>query len=234
MDIMGYEMTLDSGFIGIIVLIAIVVCGALAIRMTLDSQFPKVRIDVRDRGMRQSKNFRILHTAIFKDDLIAMLMGHFVYMGDLSKLTYYTLPNGKRIYDAYLRFDYLFGFSDVQKSCLDERPIINLSWPLGFKDMAAKLDLNKGLLCPMILQPVNHKITELEVQNGKSIGTNYIQVMRRAQDVIEKNNPVMAVLISSIPLFLMGGIFCIMIYVSYMALGDSAAKIWDAAMMCRG
>jgi hypothetical protein len=238
MNLLGFELSIDTGFVGIIILIIVTCFGSVAIWMTLNSQFPKVRIDVRDRGLRQPKNYRILFNAIFKDDLIGMMMGRFVYMGDLSKLTYYTLPSGKRIYDAYMRYDYLFGFSDVTKSSLETKPVIHLDVKIGKGVLTRRidgiLDVNQGLLCPLVLEPTNHHITEIEVQNGKTIGSNYIQTMRRAQDVVEKNNPVMAVLISSIPLFIMGAMFAIMLYVAYLALGASAEKIFTAAMVCKG
>lgn len=241
MQILGMDLNVDTGFVGIIILIFVVVGGAAAIWMTLDSQYPKVRIDVRDRGTRKARNFRVLMTAIFKDDLIGMLMGRFTYMGDLSKLTFYMAPNGKRIYDAYMRYDYLFGFRDVEKSCLEMKPKILLDWKLDVINMKAQLDLDKGLLCPLTFKLTEHVINEVEVMNGKAIGTNYIQVMRRAEDVISKNQPVMAVLISAIPIFIMGAMFAVMLYVAYLGLGqstqsimDSTAKIVEAAARING
>jgi hypothetical protein len=150
-------------------------------------------------------------------------------------------PNGKRIYDAYMRYDYLFGFRDVEKSCLDVKPKIMLDWKLDFIDMKARLDIDKGLLCPLTFKLTEHIINEVEVMNGKAIGTNYIQVMRRAEDVISKNQPVMAVLISAIPIFIMGAMFAVMLYVAYLGLGqstqsimDSTAKIVEAAARING
>lgn len=241
MMILGYDLNVDAGFIGIAVLIFVIAGGSLAIWMTLDRQFPKVDIDVRDRGTRRRKNYRVLLNAIFKNDLIGMMMGRFVYMGDLSKLTFYITPNGKRVYDAYMRYDYLFGFTDVTRENLGVKPKIRLSWALNAigrlpGETTASLDLAQGLLCPFTIQLTEHKITEIEVQNGKAIGTNFIQTMRRADDIINKNQPIMAVLISAIPLFIMGGLFAVMLYVAYLGLGqsaasisESAAKIWESA-----
>jgi hypothetical protein len=236
-NILPGGVTIDSGFIGIVILFVAMIGGGFAIWMTLDSRFPKKKFDVRDRGMRRLSNYRILYTAIFKDDLLGMLFGRFEYMGDLSQMTYYTQPNGTRIYDSYMRHDYLFGYNDVSKDDLEKKPVLvvdshTMKRPVGQLEgdngvfhFKGTLYISEGLLFPLQIQTVNHLLTEKEVINGKEIGTGFIQVMRKTQEVIEKNNPVMGVLISAIPLFIMGGLFCLMLYVSYLALGSSAEKV---------
>jgi hypothetical protein len=224
-NILPGGLTIDSGFIGIVALFIFMIGGAAAIWMTLDSRFPKIKVDVRDRGMRRLSNYRVLYTAVFKDDLLGMMFGRFEYMGNLAHMTYYTMPNGKRIWDAYMRYDYLFGYDDVTKENLQQQPIVILKGDNGLFKFNGEMTIAKGLLFPMQIQTVNHILTEKEVINGKEIGTGFIQVMRKTQEVIEKNNPVMGVLISAIPLFIMGGLFCLMLYVSYLALGSSAEKV---------
>ena len=88
---------------------------------------------------------------------------------------------------------------------------------------------NEGVLNPMKIEYTNEMITEKAISNPQTICINFIQEERKINSFTQASNPVMAVLISSIPLLIMGGLFCLMIYLSFIALSDNTLKMLEAA-----
>lgn len=221
---------MDS-FLGIVVMVVIMIIGGAVLWKSIDSRYPKTKIDVRDRGTRAIKWFRMRgDRSIVKDDLIAILLNKFVYYGDLDTLTYHIQPNGTRIYDAYMRYDYLCAVKMDEKTepeILESRPIVYM--PKGAKSDAYSITLGEFIMTPIKLKLGNEQMTERTVRTGKDIAIGFIEAEEASKAYNTANNPIMAALIGSIPLLIIAGFSCLMLYIAYTALNDNVLKMLEAA-----
>lgn len=217
--------------IGTGIVIALALFGCVAIMKTMESKFPTVQIDVRFRGTRKRTKFRTMGDAIVKDNIVKILLGEYEFMGSLSSLDYYLAPDGKRIYDAYSRYDYLVGIKPHDKTDIqleEKRPLLCIVEDENGKQIA-KMKNGEFMLMPLKLGLVNETLSEKEVKNGKDIASGFIKAQKSAEQFINANNPVMAIIIAALPLVIFAAVLAMVVYVAYMGLGDASVKIAASA-----
>lgn len=216
--------------IGVIVLFGIMLLVVWFIYRSIDQKYPKVKIQARFRGTRKIQTYRLRGTSIILNNLQAILMNNFVYCGDIRYLNYELQPNGQRIYDAIIRYDYLVGLDYKDKSTkelLDTRPTIVLPRKSILSPKGTTIKFNDFIFNPLTIEYTNEKMTEKTITSGKDVATRFIEADRVTSEFIKSSNPVMAVLITSIPLLIIGALFLLAIYVTISGVSDMIPKLME-------
>lgn len=214
-------------WIGLLIAFGVIIFVVVLMQRTLESRFPSMDVDVHDRGMRRRRRYRHIGDAIFKDDIINMVMNRFVYCGRKSDLHYYDV-GGKRIYYAFLKNDFLFGYEDEKPS--EKHPVLVFKGKKG----SVEFDTKEGLLCPFTLRDNVYELESREIVNGQQIASGFIAESAAMDDYIKANNPVMAAIISMLPVAILGAVLALMLYVAYMGLAENSLRIIEIASKMEG
>lgn len=220
-------MDLNFTLLGILGLFIVILGGSFVIYRNIDQKYPKVKIQVRRRGTVRLMIFRLRGSSIVQNSIQKLLMNDFNYYGDISFLTYDYEPKGTRLYYAYMRDDYLIGIDMDNKTdseLLKTRPIIDIPRK-GILSKGGRLKFTDGILIPLTLKLTNEEMHEKTILSGREVALRAVKAERNLNEFLKTSNPLMAILISSIPLFIMGAIFCAFIYFGTLANGDVATKI---------
>lgn len=212
--------------IGVGIILVGAVVGIALVKKTMENQYPEVQVDVRYRGTRKRTKFRAFGDAIVQDNIIKILLGQYVFMGLLSELEYYLAPDGKRIYDAYARYDYLCGIKPHEQSApkqIKYPEVVFLQNETG--KTVGKVEMGKYLLMPLQIKLVNETLGEKEVKNGKDIAAGFIKAKQYVTDHTNANNPVMAIIISALPVVILAAMLSMVVYIAYLGMGDTALRI---------
>lgn len=205
----------------------LVVGGVWALFYSLNQRYPPVKVMVWNRGVRQGITYRQVGTSLVKDNLVKVLMNEYEYVGDLRYLEYDLAKSSSlfglrqsvgKVYRAYMRADYLFGLKGKKENELE----IQKSRPLLIGDKGLKVSISpEGILVPFTMQLTNNELVEEEIHTGKEIAQRFVLNKKSTQAFINAQNPVMAIIISAIPMLIMVGLSAIVIYLGFSGLGDA-------------
>jgi hypothetical protein len=220
---MAGEMELVNIAFAIMAIGGIGVVAALALFKTLDDKFPPISVDVYDRGVKQSKVFRLWGETIVENNIFRLLVNDFSILGDSKQMEFdmtdspgfFGLGGGlKRRYRAYRRSDYLFGIKKYETVTIENQegkretieltklpPRIIVESADGTVTDKIKVSISKdGILVPLQIIKVNEMLTEFEVTNGKSIASRFIDNQKSNKLYLEATNPIVNTLLYSLPL----------------------------------
>jgi len=222
--------------LGLILMIAVIIFGAILLLKSINDRYPIIAFDVRDRGLLIQQNFREYGKLIVKDDLIGILLGNYkIYGVNKEAYEYVRLPNGRKIYQAVIRYDFLLTieYDEKNKKELETRPVITISKEVANKMVGKDLKLlwdpqmilNDGILNPLKTQYSNEFLTEKSILVPKEIASRFIDHIKSNSKFNDASNPVMAVLISALPLGIVVLLTCILVYVVMMGFNSSAVEM---------
>jgi hypothetical protein len=197
-----------------------------------------VNVNVKSRGVRQTVAYRLVGTSIVKNNLVKILMNEYEYCGDIRYLEYDLLKSTSffimqkviPVYNAYLRADYLFALKSKKENELE----IQQSRPIFIcENKSMKVGISRdGILLPVTTRFTNHELVEEEIHTGKEIAMRFVLNKKSTQAFINAQNPVMAVIISAIPMLIMVGLSAIVIYLGYSGAADLYEKAIAAGVGC--
>lgn len=217
--------------LGVLLLFGMLLVGCGIVYKSIDGRYPKRKIFIIEGNIFYTRWFRIRgERSIVKDDLIAILMNRFTYFGDLDQLQSYMQTNGQKVYIAVIRHNYLIGTKTADNDkvdMIDKKPVVIM--PKGEFLVNGQISLGEYMLNPIMIKYVNDTMTERTVRTGKDIAVGFIEAEEASKAYNMTTNPLMAALIGSIPLLIIGAMCCLMIYVGYMSLNDNVVKMLDAA-----
>lgn len=221
--------------LGLTLMVGVIIFGGILLYKTINDRFPKVNFDVRDRGTLINQNYREFGKLIVKDDLIGILLGNYRIYG-ISGMYEFVRTKGGKVYQAVLRHDFLFAIEHKEKNSVEleqTKPLFILPKEMAYqmigKDMKfmwePKLTLGEYMLVPLKAQYTNELLTERAVSTPKEIASRLIEQIKNNKMFNDASNPVMAVLISALPLGIVVLLTCILVYVVMMGFNSSAVEM---------
>ena len=143
---------------------------------------------------------------------------------------------GGKVYQAILRHDFLFAIEHKEKNSIEleqTKPVFIIPKEMAYqmigRDMKfmwdPKLTLGEYMLVPLKAQYTNELLTERAVSTPKEIASRLIEQIKNNKMFNDASNPVMAVLISALPLGIVVLLTCILVYVVMMGFNSSAVEM---------
>lgn len=223
--------------LGLTLMVGALIFGAIILIKNINDRYPILVFDIRDRGLLISNiKYREFGKIIVKDDLIGILLGTYRICGmNKEYYEYIRTPNGGKIYQAVLRHDFLcaIDYKDPEKQPQYKQLKILIDKNLADKIVGQKLtllgnptlEINDYMLNPIKMEFANENISERSIGVPRDIATRFVEHIKSSQSFTNASNPIMAVLISSLPLGIVVLLTCILVYVLMMGFNSSAVEM---------
>ena len=203
--------------------------GLIVLFKMVDNKYPPVQIRCHDRGLVEDRKFRQMGSSIVKDNIFKLLMNEFDLVGDIRSLEFFRGRNGNRVYYAYWRHDYLFGFTQDKFIENDNQTVeISSIKPVIVCDKKIKVEFGNSILIPFQLKTINESLTEKEISNGKAICSRFIENEKSNKNYLEASNPFITTFIAALPLLLIILALGITMYLVLTAQTDNLVKLYQS------
>lgn len=196
-------------------------CGWFAFKI-FDGRYQKVTFLVFYGNTLRKMIFRTMGTMVVRDNMFDILLNKPQYMGEIGVQTFVLMPGPgglQKVYLANYTNDYLFK--------VDKKESFNKVVEIETKKIRIG-DEAGGILFP-ITYSAPAKLEENDIRTGKAIVERFKMNAQANREFLNGNNPIMAIIYSSLPTMLIVISLGVLMYLSITAMHETTLKLIEKA-----